>query len=85
MAKKKGAKKKARSAADGELVLLLPADAYKEYEIMRDTAGLGPEAIKQILQEVFGNHANFHINSISIAEKDTFLATPDTEPQTFKC
>jgi hypothetical protein len=89
MSKKKGTDKKGSvkksAAADGELILVLPAEAYKEYETIMNTTGLGQETIDSILKAVFGEHANFHINKISIANKEDLEEDLGAQPQTFKC
>ncbi len=82
---KKGSVKKSGAAADGELILVLPPEAYQEYEKIINTPGLGQDTIDSILKAVFGEHANFHINKISIANKDDLEEDLANQPQTFKC
>ncbi|MBL9123858.1 MAG: hypothetical protein JNG90_09515 [Planctomycetaceae bacterium] len=83
--KKKSAKKAGSKAADGEIVILLPDEAWKDYQsILRDPE-LGQDTIDSIVKSVLGSQAKFNINSVKFDEKGRFAESANVNQIPRKC
>ena len=91
--KKSGSKKQA--VVDGDLVILLPPDAYNDYKAIKglndpnnpNDPVQGDEILKSILRSVFGTDTKFHISGVKIGNKSAYQGNPepDLAPLPRKC
>jgi len=82
---KKKSAKKAGSKAAGEIVILLPDDAWKDYQAILRDAELGQDTIDSIVKSVLGSHAKFNINSVKFDEKGSYSPTANVNQIPRKC